>query len=204
MMEATGWRRAFRGRIREAWQSSAPLVDLAVEDEKLDPPPNILERILQSLSSILLVIMAITILVEVFYRFVLNKPQLWSLEAPTFAYIWLLSVAAGLSDWRDDQISFDLLYELYPDRIKRGIRFISNLVIAAMFLTVLPGTWGYLKFANQQPTTGLPFSQGVGIGGIVLYFAIGGVLRLRLVIHALHTATVSVRSHLSRARDTEV
>lgn len=176
----------FRGRLRQAWRDSVPLVDLDVPIERDRPHPNVVERLQGGLAGILTATMAVTILVAVFYRFVLDQPKLWALQAPTFAYIWMVSFAAGLSDWNDDQISFDLLYELYPDGLKRTVRLVSNAIIAVSFLIVLPGTVDFIDFSRSQPSNGLPFSQAVGLGGIIFYFAIGGGLRLKLAAQALY------------------
>jgi TRAP-type C4-dicarboxylate transport system permease small subunit len=124
----------------------------------------------------------VAIIIEVLARYLFNRPQVWSLELPTYLFLWSFSLAAGLSDWRDDQIGFYLLADVLPRKVRLVGSALANLLIVGLLAIVLPGTVSYLGLIAQQPNTGLPGTEVWGYSGVFLLFAIAVLLRGRLLV----------------------
>lgn len=167
-------------RIRQAWALSQPHKVLEEEPEPL--PARWLERLQEAAAGIFYLLTFVSIVIAVFYRFALNHPLIWSIELPTYFFFWCFCLATGLSDWDDDQISFDLVSAKLPGRLRLVASALGNLLIVIPFLIVLPGTLDYIAFQNQQPSTGVPVSEAWGYGGILPFFLIGILLRGRLLL----------------------
>jgi TRAP-type C4-dicarboxylate transport system permease small subunit len=141
-----------------------------------------LEQLQLLLASVAFVGTFVSIIVEVLARFLLDRPQVWSLELPTYLFLWSFSLAAGLSDWRDDQIAFRLLADVLPRKVRLMGSALANLLIAGLLAIALPGTVSYLQLIAQQPNTGLPGTEVWGYAGVFLLFAIAVLLRGRLLV----------------------
>jgi TRAP-type C4-dicarboxylate transport system permease small subunit len=170
-------------RIREAWALSQPRGFSVGREEEAEPlPMRWPERVQEAATGTFYLLTFISIVVAVFYRFVLNQPLIWSIELPTYFFFWCFCLGTGLSDWDDDQISFDLVSARLAPRLRLAASAIGNLLIVVPFVVVLPGTIDYLAFQNQQPSTGVPVSQAWGFGAILPFFLIGILLRGRLLV----------------------
>lgn len=152
-----------------------------------------IETVEEALASVAFFGTFLAIVVEVAARSVFDRPVVWSLELPTYLFFWAFSLAAGLSDWRDEQISFTLLSNRLPEKLRLGTAAVANLLIAVPMLLVLPGTFSFLAYESGQPSTGLPFNQVWGYAGVVLLFGLGAVLRGRLCFQELRQ--LGRRSH---------
>ncbi|MHB1526876.1 MAG: TRAP transporter small permease [Candidatus Dormibacteria bacterium] len=184
-------------RIRSAWELSKPLNTLVQEADQEWGLSKVgrIERVQEAVASIFFFATFVSIVVEVFYRYALNRPLVWSLELPTYLFFWSFSLAAGLSDWRDDQIGFGLVAEHLPARVRLLGSAIANVLIVVPLALVLSGTISFLGYESGQPNTGLPLTQVWGFAGILVFFVIGILLRGRLVVLQLREMV-----HLTRGR----
>jgi len=171
-----------RARVRTAWDLSKPLTNLAEADERRHRSTRLgrVERWQLVIASVFFVATAASVVVDVFFRFVLDQPQVWSLELPTYLFFWSFSFASGLSDWRDEQIGFPLLAERLPRRLRLVGSAVANILIVVPLAIVLPGTLSFLSYEAGQPNTGLPLTQVWGFAGVLLLFGIAILLRGRL------------------------
>jgi TRAP-type C4-dicarboxylate transport system permease small subunit len=169
-------------RIRTSWELSKPRDVLVAEDGQRGSRSGWIEKTQELLAGVAFVATFASIVVEVGARYLFDRPQVWSLELPTYFFLWSFALAAGLSDWRDDQIGFDLLAQRLPRRIRLAGAAVANVLIVAPMAAVLPGTLSYLSLIGQQPNTGLPGSQLWGYAGVFLLFAIAALLRARLLV----------------------
>jgi TRAP-type C4-dicarboxylate transport system permease small subunit len=155
------------------------------------------EQVQEALASIAFVATFLSIAVEVFFRYALDRPLVWSLELPSYFFLWSFSLAAGLSDWRDEQIGFDLLARRLPRRLRLAGSAAANMLIVVPLAITLPGTLSYLGLMAEQPNTGLPGTEVWGYAGVFLLFAIAVLLRGRLffleVRQLLHSGSLGER-----------
>jgi len=186
-------------RIRKAWELSRPPKHGASIQESASAAETAeeqgvrrLERIQEAIASTFYFGTFASIVVAVFFRFVLDRPLVWSIEVPTYLFFWCFCIASGLNDWRDNQISFDLISERLPARLRLAAAAVANVIIIIPFLVVIPGVVSYIQFEVDQPTTGLPFTEVWGYAGILPFFLIAILLRGRLLLKQLRALRGSV------------
>ena len=127
-------------------------------------------------------IMFASILVGVFWRYVLNDPLIWTVNAAAVAFIWTVLIAAGLPNWADEHIQFDLLYRRMSPRWQRVSRMAGNLLLVITFALPIPATWDYLAFFAPDTVTGLPLTF-IWAFAVVLWFLVATVVhRGRLLL----------------------
>ena len=178
--------RSLRAKIATAWELSKPVASPVPPTEPTlaleSPRVGRIERWQLAIASLFFLATAASVVVEVFFRYVLDQPQVWSLELPTYLFFWSFSFASGLSDWRDDQIGFPLLAEHLPPRLRLLGAAVANILIVVPLVVVLPGTLSFLSYEAGQPNTGLPLTQVWGFAGVLVLFGIAILLRGRLLV----------------------
>lgn len=176
-------RRRLADTIRNAWELSKPPDYGLIEDtlaSSVSGPLSWVARGQELIASVLFFGTFATVLVEVICRLA-ARPVVWGIELPTYFFIWAFCVAAGLSDWNDRHLAFDLIATKLPRPVKLILDIVVNVIFVVMFVLVLPGTISFLDYSATQPSTGLPFSQEWGYAGIVVLFGLGALLRTRLL-----------------------
>lgn len=170
-------------RIRSAWEQSKPPPYGATSESVVDTVPGrllIAAQTQEIIASILFFATFATVLTEVLLR-LFGHPVVWAIELPTYLFIWTFCIAAGLSDWNDRHLAFDLVAEKLPPGVKRVVDLLLNVLFVAIFAAAIPGSISFLQYSATQPSSGLPFSQAWGYAGIVLLFVVGVLLRGRLL-----------------------
>jgi TRAP-type C4-dicarboxylate transport system permease small subunit len=133
-----------------------------------------LERVEEIVAMVFFMIMFTSILVGVFWRYVLNDPLIWTVNAAAIAFIWTVLIAAGLPNWADEHIQFDLLYRRMSPRWQRVSRMAGNLLLVVTFAIPIPATWDYLVFIAPDTVTGLPLTFNWAFA-VVLWFLVATV-----------------------------
>ena len=180
---AEAFRRRIGRTIRDAWEQSKP-PDYGTVEEPLASTVGgrltLVARGQEAAASLFFFGTFATVLTEVVLR-LFGHPVVWALELPTYLFIWAFCIAAGLSDWNDRHLAFDLVAEKLPVTLKRVLDVVINMLFIVLFILVLPGTISFLQYSATQPNTGLPLNQAWGYAGIFLLFALGALLRTRLL-----------------------
>ena len=136
---------------------------------------NRVERVEEVVAMVFFTIMFTSILVGVFWRYVLNDPLIWTVNAAAIAFIWTVLIAAGLPNWADEHIQFDLLYRRMSPRWQRVSRMAGNLILVIAFALPIPATWDYLVFIGADSVTGLPLKFNLAFA-VVLWFLVATVV----------------------------
>jgi TRAP-type C4-dicarboxylate transport system permease small subunit len=143
---------------------------------------NLVERVEEIVAMACFTVMFASILIGVFWRYVLNDPLIWTVNAAAVAFIWTVLIAAGLPNWADEHIQFDLLYRRMSPRWQRASRMAGNLLLVVTFALPIPATWDYLAFIAEDSVTGLPLKFNLAFA-VVLWFLVSTVVhRGRLLV----------------------
>ena len=67
-----------------------------------------INRLIDSLAALILLLMAGTVAIQIFFRYILNQPLWWPYEAALFLFVWLiwLGAATGMRDERQIRVDF--------------------------------------------------------------------------------------------------
>ena len=133
------------------------------------------ERVEEVAAMVFFTVMFASILIGVFWRYVLDDPLIWTVNAAAVAFIWTVLIAAGLPNWADEHIQFDLLYRRMSPRWQRISRMAGNLLLVVTFALPIPATWDYLAFIGADSVTGLPLKFNLAFA-VVLWFLVSTVV----------------------------
>ncbi len=96
----------------------------------------ILSKAITQIIILLTALMVLTVLLGVFYRYVLRSPLGWTEELARFLMIWAALLAISVCIYQKEHVSIQIIMQLLPIRVAQFITFLVNILIA-IFLCVL-------------------------------------------------------------------
>ena len=149
-----------------------------------------LRRIAEGVMVALMATMFTTFIAQVVFRYVLNLPLAWSDEICNFIWLWGILWGASFVMKNHEDIRFDMLYNLMPRALKRGLTALSSLAIVILLLASLPASWSFIDFMKVEKSAalGIPMNW---VFGLYLVFI------LAMCIRHLNIAYNALRDHLT-------
>ena len=98
-------------------------------------------------------------LLQVFMRYVMNRPLDWTQESCVILYIWGVFWTSAFLVKERDHVAFTLLYDSVSPMARRVFLAIGALAVGAAFLIDLPYAVDYVQFMKimTTPVTGIRF-----------------------------------------------
>lgn len=119
-----------------------------------------LHKVAEILSVLLFAALFLNYVAQVFTRYVLRDPLVWTLEIAGILFVVLsLWTAATQMPFRE-HVRLDLIYELFPASAKRVILTISLGMFLVLTLWSIPDTVRVLEWMYQERTFALRFNLG--------------------------------------------
>jgi TRAP-type C4-dicarboxylate transport system permease small subunit len=98
----------------------------------------------------LITVMFVSFLLQIAFRYLLNHPLGWTDEVTVLCWVWLVLWGAAFILSDKDEIRFDIVYELVPERTRRTFTLISSLALVVLFVVSLPASWNYVVFMKRE------------------------------------------------------
>nr|WP_272212031.1 TRAP transporter small permease [Marinicella sp. W31]MDC2877926.1 TRAP transporter small permease [Marinicella sp. W31] len=111
-------------------------------------------------------------IIQIFYRYVMNRPLLWTEEFTMIAFIWAVFWAAAFCVPIREHVSFDVVYDIVPERARRFFTMFSMVMLIAAFALLIPYTWDYLDFLTRKKSSVLRIPMNL-VYGCYLFFLFG-------------------------------
>ncbi len=94
----------------------------------------------------------IVFLVQVFFRYILNNPQAWTMEASLICFVWLVMFGASYALRKKSHVTFKLVYDKLPHTQKHILSIAGNLVLIVAFAILIKPSYDFIKFMDFQST----------------------------------------------------
>lgn len=107
------------------------------------------------LSASALLICAVTICIQVFYRYFLNISLEWPFELSIYAYIWTLYLGAAWGVREGHHVKFNIFYDKFSVKNQKIINIILDTITTIVFIVIFKPIWGYLLFIYRIKTAAL-------------------------------------------------
>jgi len=120
-------------------------------------------------------------MLQVFERYVLNRPLAWSQEVAEILYVWIVCLGAATIVSEREHVTFSLIYTAVRAPVRRVLAIAGTGFVTLVFLATLYGNLDYIAFTFRQktPTLRLPMSVVFGAFGVFMVLVIlRGLLRL--------------------------
>lgn len=150
----------------------------------------VLERGAEIVSVSLFAALFLTFVAQVFWRYVLNAPLVWTLEVAGILFVTLSLFTAATQMPLRDHVSLDLAVDLFPSPIRRVLRTISLLLFAGVMALSLPDTVRVLEWMFDERTFAIQFNLG-WLFVLLIIFVVAYIVRAVLTAIRLWRADPS-------------
>ncbi|RJL06405.1 TRAP transporter large permease subunit [Paracoccus siganidrum] len=108
----------------------------------------------------LLLVMIVTVLANVFFRYVLAKPLIWGDEVASLSFIWMAMLGSALAVDRHEHMKLTVFLPLLPPRLARVLEVAGQVLVCVLLLRLLPVAveYAYEESYVTSPALGLPMS----------------------------------------------
>ncbi|WP_312531114.1 TRAP transporter large permease subunit [Paracoccus sp. (in: a-proteobacteria)] len=117
-------------------------------------------RPIEILAAGLLLVMIVTVLANVFFRYVLAKPLIWGDEAASISFIWMAMLGSALAVDRHEHMRLTVVLPLLPQKLARIAEVAGQVMVCVLLLRLLPVAveYAYEESFVTSPALGLPMS----------------------------------------------
>ena len=145
-------------------------------------------------------LMVVAILIQVFFRYVLNNALPWPDEAARFAMMWMTGLIAPMAYRRGGFVAIDMVVRALPERIGALLSLVLLVIAGGVLAMAIDIGWGEVTgFMSRAKTASLYYIDLSGswekvprqwmmmsfFVGVVLLFVVNVELILRSVITLL-------------------
>ena len=145
------------------------------------------DRSMRIVCAALFAVLFAAFVIQIFTRYVLNDPVVWSQELSSLAYLWVVCVAGATLVRERQHIAFDMIYHHVAPRRRRVLAILNTGAIVVLFGAGLPGTVDYVMFMGAMRTLDLHIPFDLVFSSFVLFLVVSivyGLVRLRRLLGA--------------------
>ena len=102
----------------------------------------------------------LTFVAQVFWRYVLRDPLVWTLEVSGILFVTLSLFTAATQMSLREHVALDLLLDALPKKLSAWLRTFSLLLFAGIMFYSIPDTIRVLEWMYQERTFAIKFNLG--------------------------------------------
>lgn len=121
--------------------------------------------------SVSFTVMFISFIIQIFTRYVLNNPVVWSYELTIFGFIWTALLGALYAKRKASHVKFTLLYDMYTPTARIWVRLVGNSLILISFIAGFWPALDYVLFMGFKKSTVLNIPYDVVFFPFVIFMA---------------------------------
>jgi TRAP-type C4-dicarboxylate transport system permease small subunit len=147
-----------------------------------------LRRLANHVAVALMATMFVSFLLQIFFRYVLNRPLGWTEEVTALCWVWVVLWCASFILSDAEEVRFDIVYSAVPQRLRRAFTFVTAVALVVLLAWSLPAAWKYVTFMKREHSAYLHMRFDL-LYSIYLVFAVACIVNhARLAYRALRPA----------------
>ena len=124
----------------------------------------------------LMATMFASFLLQIAFRYVLNRPLGWTEEVTVICWVWVVLWVASFILTDDEEVRFDIVYGAVAPGVRRAFTGFTSVAIIVLLLLSLPATWRYVIFMKREHSAYLHMRFDLAYS-IYLMFVVAAVVR---------------------------
>jgi TRAP-type C4-dicarboxylate transport system permease small subunit len=109
-----------------------------------------LQRRADDVAVALIAMMFVSFLLQIFFRYVLNRPLGWTEEVTVLCWVWVVLWGASFVVADADEVRFDVVYNAVPAGARRVFTIVATVTMVVLMALSLPATWRYVAFMRRE------------------------------------------------------
>lgn len=140
---------------------------------------------------VMMATMFVSFILQIFFRYVVNKPVAWTDELCVITWIWGILWGASFVTRNREDIRFDVLTSHVSRPVKRALTVAASAAVVVILLISLPSAWSYISFmkVEDSPALGIRMDH---------YFSIYMAFVVAMVVRHLY---IGIEALLDRLYD---
>jgi len=98
----------------------------------------------------LIALMFISFLLQIVFRYVLNRPLGWTEEVTVLCWVWVVLWGASFIVADADEVRFDIIYNAVSPGVRRVFTILASVALIVLIALSLPATWRYVVFMKRE------------------------------------------------------
>lgn len=123
-------------------------------------------------SSIAFATLFVVFVLQIFFRYVLNRPLIWPYEVSIFAFIWTAVLGACFAKRHDVHVVFSLVYDRMNPLGQLIFRMIGNSLIIISFAIALYPTYDYVRFMRVERSVQLKITFDIAYAPYLVFMVL--------------------------------
>ena len=158
-----------------------------------------LRRVADHVAVALIATMFVSFLLQIFFRYVLNRPLGWTEEVIVLCWVWVVLWSASFVLSDPEEVRFDIVYGAVRPGVRRAFTLVTSVALIVLLLWSLPATWRYVTFMKREHSAYLHMRFDALYSIYLVFVAACVVNHARLAWRALRPADAPVSETLSEA-----
>lgn len=113
-------------------------------------PVRLLRKAADVVAVALIATMFVSFLLQIFFRYVLNRPLGWTEEVTVLCWVWVVLWTAAFILSDREEVRFDIVYGAVPPPVRRVFTLVSSVALVILLAWSLPATWKYVTFMKRE------------------------------------------------------
>jgi C4-dicarboxylate transporter DctQ subunit len=133
----------------------------------------------------LMATMFVCFLLQIFFRYVLNRPLGWTEEVTVLCWVWVVLWSAAFLLTDAEEVRFDTVFSAVPRSVRRVFVVVSGVALIVLLTLSIPATWRYIAFMRREHSAYLHVRFDILYSIYLLFIAVVIVKHIRLVVLAI-------------------
>ena len=139
---------------------------------------NMLKKIFSFLIFTAMLGMVMSVTWQVFTRYILNDPTIWTEEATRVCLIYLTFMGAGLAILRGNEVRVTIITDRLPVKVQQVLSLVLNILSMVFLAVLLWNTFPLMKRLANQALPALRFSKSyvyvsLFLGSLSMFLGLG-------------------------------
>ena len=144
-----------------------------------------LRLLTDSVAVALMATIFVSFLLQIFFRYVLNRPLGWTEEVTVLCWVWVVLWSAALLLSDAEEVRFDIIYSAVPRGARRAFVVVSSVALVVLLAISIPATWRYIAFMKREHSAYLHMRFDI-LYSIYLVFVVAVIVKhVRLTVLAI-------------------
>lgn len=128
------------------------------------------------------VIMFVTFVLQIFFRYVVRQPLAWAYEVTVSCYLWLVILGACYAQRDHGHVTFTLITDKMPIRGRAFCTFLGSLLICVAFTWAFVPSLKFVLMMKMQKTSMLKIGLNIVYFPYIVFLALTILYMLRDMI----------------------
>ena len=123
----------------------------------------------------LLLLITFLMALQVFCRYVLHAPLVWSEELARYAFIWMAFIGSAYTARKRGHVSIALFVNLLPRTLRIVVEIAVSILIVATIIKVLPESVRFTKFMGRTGSSAMNLPMSYVYAAVPIGLTLTGI-----------------------------